>query len=827
MEPVAQTTQPIAPEAPKQPAKYQWVWAPAVFGLLTFAMFADVLFTSQRVISHVSTDLQSQFLNWREYGFGQLAQGNLPLWNPHVYGGQAYFAGFQSALLYPPNWLHLILPVPVAINWIVAIHVFALGYFVYFWCRGRGIGIGGSILAGVMIMFCGPYFLHVYAGHLPHLAIIVWTPLMLMTLDRLAATGSMRWALFGIFVASMHILAGHPQYVYYTGIILSFYTALLLVRSPKRLQLAGGFVMMYVGAVLVTAVQLFAGIQAAGESVRGGGTDFNFAATFSLPPDHLLTFFVPTFFQNVLMDPAGKQMPYWGIGYLWEMTLFISISGLMLAVWGIFHFEPVKKRIALASDAEKSVRPPLPINRQAIIPLIIIAITLTLALGRYTWFYRPLFDYLPGYSSFRGTVKFAYLCVMFIALLAGMGFDSLIRQRRVSHWYPACIAALGLFAFIMAASIGVSSGKGTRGSWSRFVTSVVESSIIDRQKGVTDIYNGAIFNLRKDPAYLSAIGEYSAQYTAVAGATLLAVAGLIWASRFHRLAPYGLIALASVEMFCFAYATRATMDPAIARSMPSVWQEALDKHDKNQRIVILDYEAWARGMSLGFDNLSGNDPNILRRYAELVYVSVGASPADAKQYLPFMSNQPLNGRVLSLLRCDLVFGVEGGMLKALQIPNPMPVALLYSKWMKVSPNDALRLTVNSGNIDLTRNVLVEGESQVPMMPSDESPGTLRLVSQTTDSLEFEVDLRSNAMLLVTNNYSTGWRVLPIESQQARFDILPANYTHMGIPLRAGKHHFVLDYSPLAFRVGRWVSILSILALSTWSILLMRRSGKFR
>src|SRR5262245_55269976 len=110
-------------------------------------MFFDLLFSGTHVVSAKDADLALQFVSWRQFGFDQLRQGNLALWNPHIFGGTPYFAGFQSALLYPPNWLHLILPVGVAINWIVALHVFLAGYFTYFWCRAREISIPGSILA--------------------------------------------------------------------------------------------------------------------------------------------------------------------------------------------------------------------------------------------------------------------------------------------------------------------------------------------------------------------------------------------------------------------------------------------------------------------------------------------------------------------------------------------------------------------------------------------------------------------------------------------------------------------------------------------------------
>lgn len=57
--------------------------------------------------------------------------------------------------------------------------------------------------------------------------------------------------------------------------------------------------------------------------------------------------------------------------------------------------------------------------------------------------------------------------------------------------------------------------------------------------------------------------------------------------------------------------------------------------------------------------------------------------------------------------------------------------------------------------------------------------------------------------------------------------MPANYSQIGIPLRAGKHHIALEYSPVAFRVGLWVSILSILGLAATTMSLMRRPAMDR
>ncbi|MGH7178931.1 MAG: hypothetical protein ACREJC_16260, partial [Tepidisphaeraceae bacterium] len=318
---------PTSPSEPRRRDLLACLVAPATFALLTVLMFGDVLVRPDVVVSSPNTDLKLQFVSWRQFGFEQLRSGDIPLWNPHIYGGAPYFAGFQAALLYPPNWLHLLLPLGVAINWIVALHVFLMGYFTYLWCRRRA-SVAGSILAGIMTMFAGPYFLHTYAGHLPHVCVIPWIPLILLALDGLCESGESKWCLLGVAAIAMQILAGHPQYVYYTGIATGAYLPLRMIDAKHRGRALAGFVGMWAGAALVTAMQLLPGIAAADESVRSGGLPRELASTVSLPPENFLTWFVPNLFGTLQKNPTSQSMPYFGRGYLWEMSLFVSTAGL-------------------------------------------------------------------------------------------------------------------------------------------------------------------------------------------------------------------------------------------------------------------------------------------------------------------------------------------------------------------------------------------------------------------------------------------------------------------------------------------------------------------
>ena len=179
-----------------------------LFGL-TLLMFVDVLFTAKEVIlSQSGTDLSSQFVYWREFGFSQLSQGNLALWNPHIFSGMPYFGGFQSALLYPPNWLYLVLPLAKAINVSIALHVFLAGLFIYLWTFQRGLHPAACLLSSTLFMFSGPYFLHISAGHLPNLCAMVWAPLLFLAIDGLLQERSITWCLTGMFAITFR--PSHP-----------------------------------------------------------------------------------------------------------------------------------------------------------------------------------------------------------------------------------------------------------------------------------------------------------------------------------------------------------------------------------------------------------------------------------------------------------------------------------------------------------------------------------------------------------------------------------------------------------------------------------------
>jgi uncharacterized membrane protein YfhO len=100
---------------------------------------------------------------------------------------------------------------------------------------------------------------------------------------------------------------------------------------------------------------------------------------------------------------------------------------------------------------------------------------------------------------------------------------------------------------------------------------------------------------------------------------------------------------------------------------------------------------------------------------------------------------------------------------------------------------------------------------------------VEILKQTTDTIELVADVNANALLLITNSYSKGWRAKSLgPSSQEEYAVMPADWALQAIPLMPGKHHLLIEYKPRAFVVGKWLSILSLLGYAGAIVWYVRR-----
>jgi len=741
----------------------RWIGA-GVLLLLTLCMFGDVLVTSRPlVLSDGQNDLASQFIYWRAFAADQLRHGHLPLWNPHVFCGTPFLGWAQAGVLYPPNWLDVVLPLPLSINLGIALHVFLAGLFTYLWGLRRGLHPVAAVTAAALFMFSGAYFLHVYAGHLSLLYAIAWMPLVLTSVEGWTQTRTRGWILLGAATVALQIFAGDLQACFYTAVAAGLLLAFNLIDAPQRSKALLGFLAMYAGAAILGAVQLLTSLQASSESVRGGGVSYEFASMVSFAPENLFTLLSPGFFGNM------ATLPYWGRWYLWEMCLFIGISGLSLAVYG-------------AACGQRKIR-------RALVTLTIIL--LVLAFGSNTPLFRLLYRWVPGFDHFRGSAKFIMEASLFMATLAGAGLDQLLRGPRGHKWWALGLLLAG--AIVCGAAMELRSAAfatGPQNWWARAMQSVYTTQ---------EAYPPA--TAYTDAASVKKAAAFASRCLFVAAAEFLVMSGLLLLAGTSRKAIYALAFMAIAEIFAFARTTRTTFKLSDTQS-PNL-RAFLDKHPGDYRIFYQRTPNMA--MWLGKEDVWGYAPSTLKRYAEFMAFTQGQSLDGASQYLDFSQFHPLH----AMLRWRYAFIAAKDGDHILTAKSVMPRLQLIQEFHVVHGRDAIFQAMTSPAFDPHQQVILETEPSPAPTPLPEK-GTATVVDSSPGQLTVEADLPHPAILLITDAYSNGWRAQPLEgSTQRAYQVLPANYVLQAVPLSAGHHHLQLEYLPAAWQKGKWISLVSI------------------
>ena len=750
-------------------------WAAVVLLLaLTLGMFADVLFTSEPlVLSTQRNDIAKTMVHLRRFGFGELRRGNLPLWNPHIFCGIPSLSCFEAALLYPPNLLfYLNLPVHRAINWDIAFHVFLAGMFMYLWTAHRRLHPLACLFSAGLFMFCSSSFLLIFGGHTCRLAVMAWTPLLFLSIDGMFEERSLRWCLVGILAAAMQVLAGAPQFIFNNAVAAAIYSLFCLVRCQHRARMALGLLAMSAGAFGLTAVQMIPGLLFGPESIRAGGVLYKFAASFSFPPENFLTLLTPKFFGDIV------NCKYWGRWYMWETVLFVGVTGLILAAYGAARGERGTRRFSLA----------------------MVAILLLLALGVHTPLHRILYNWVPGFNMFRGPSKFRVQAVLFIAMLAGIGLDCLIRRPGVRRRMVFATLIIGILVGTAGVALGTAARSGPTGVWSRVMHAVRDTG---------DFYRPT--SLYEDARFIQEAGLFASRSLMISAATWLLLSYLLHAFKFPKRMVLAVAFLGVAEVFIFARATRPTFPLAESR-VPEI--ERLCGELTGDHRFLFDATPNS-AMTFGVSNLQAYDVPF-GRYAEFISFTQGENPDEADQYLTF--SPAFTPRLYEMLRCRYHFVVMEDRMYVLEAPDAMDRLHLIGDWRVLAERDQIFAAMRDPFFDPRRTVILETEPK-PRPLKTKPEGEARVVDSSTDHLTIEANLRDPAILLITDPYSKGWRARALpDSEQTEYEVMPANYILRAIPLAAGRHHFRVEYVPPGFGPGLWISATSLVlyaVILTW------------
>jgi hypothetical protein len=326
----------------------------------------------------------------------------LPLWNSHIFLGAPFLANIQGAVLYPQNLLLALVPVPTAIDWLVALHVGIAGCGMYLYClKALRLRRTGSFVAALVFMFGALMFSHV--GHFNLLETLAWAPWAMLVADRAALSPTpARLAALSTVIALV-ILAGHAQGTYY-AFLLAFIVAgarLWNIGIQRRLwrRSVRTLLLLSVGVglgVALAAVQLTATLELASQSIRGGGLSHAAASAFSLPSRG--------FVGDILPDYTGEHRN--------EFATSVGAAALPL--------------IALAVVVRGG-------RRRIFLWVVLGLVALVVAFGPKAKLYDALFVLLPGFNLFRVPARALVFTTIAAAVLSGYGVRT--GQQLAHAWH--------------------------------------------------------------------------------------------------------------------------------------------------------------------------------------------------------------------------------------------------------------------------------------------------------------------------------------------------------------------------------------------------------
>lgn len=342
------------------------------------------------------------FYPLRSYIMETLGRGQLPLWNPYLFAGSPYLANTQTAIFYPGTWLFALLDVPRAYALNFVGHVWLASVLFYAFARVTlGLGRVGSLLGGAAFAFSG--FMNGQAGHINQFSVAALLPGVALALDVAMRTARPLPVLCLLLGLALQILAGHPQQVYMTVVALALLILWRALSVPGALSdwratlgrlVRGGAVLGIAGALAagIAAVQLIPTLELSRLSIRGGGLSYQLAAFDALPWPLLLPALFPGYWAHL---PTTEFF-----GHLGTVVFVVAWLGLLGGR-----------------------------GRAALLGALYVALGLLLAVGDATSLFRFLFDWAPGFASFRVPARWLLVSTFGLAILAAAGLDWLVGWR--------------------------------------------------------------------------------------------------------------------------------------------------------------------------------------------------------------------------------------------------------------------------------------------------------------------------------------------------------------------------------------------------------------
>jgi hypothetical protein len=690
-------------------------------------------------------------------------RGELPLWNPYNYCGVPFLAQWNTMVLYPGSLIYLLLPLTWSLPFFCLLHLFWGGVGMYFcahnWTRHRL----AAAIAGVIFSFNGLSLNFLMWPS--HIATFSWVPWVLWLVPLGWQTGG-RKLLLGVLVASMQMLAGGPETIFFTWLILSLLMLgeCVFVRTEEsgtpldeirtfRVRTLLRFLATALLVFLICAPQLLPFLQLLSHSERDSGYS-SLGWDWSMPLWGGANLLVPMF--RTVPDSHGV---FFQIEQNWTSSYYAGIGTVLLTL--------------VAACVSRTWRAKL------LIGLVLAA--LVLSLGKAGLVYAWLQAIFPGLGALRYPVKFTILLLSVLPLLAATGLSQMTQlsfQR--SKLVPGC---LGVIVLLIAGIL-----------------------VFDR-----------MHPLPQDAWHLAwKSGATRVGFLLVVGLLTIRLGNM--AGRKRVLGALLLVLVTWLDLLTHTpnpnpTAPSAVLEPGWARQqldwkletsggMPSraMLSPEADEALRMHSLPNLEQDFLVKRLSLFAD------VNLLDRIPQTFgFFSLAPKQIADLANLPYVQTNVSMPRLLDFMSVSKTT-VAGSLYNWTNRPTAFPIILAGQAPIFGNDDQALAYLFRT-NIDLSKTVFLPMKARAAISGEEGVAARVLRTSFRAREITAQIEAPSPALVTIAQTYFPPWRAY-VDGRPVR--IWRANYAFQAVEIPAGRHELRFVYTDRALAAGAVLFLLGSL-----------------
>lgn len=732
------------------------------------------------IITHPGIFFGTKTLFFRDYGvlgYGfvhhyreSLLAGELPLWNPYTDSGAPFLAQWGTMVLYPLSLLMVILPMP-----------WSLGFFclLHFWIGGMGmrklaedlkLSPFTAALAGTLYIFNGATL----SGLMwPNYTVVLgWLPWLLWCLRRAWTEGG-RWTLGAAVIGTMQMLSGVPEVILFTWFIALVWMLAAWWHEGKPAKYFARFVGVIALVSGLSAAQLLPFFQTLDLSYRSPGFTTN---NWSIPLWGWANLIVPMIRQIMTYQGTFFQQ-----GQEFISTYYCGATVIVLAVIGAVRSKRKLRWLWLG----------------------VTLLGLVLAMGGNLPGYETIRQAIPIWSLVRFPVKFLYLAMPALILLAAFGWQTLANSSNAMLFRDSKSFSriLGGIAAIMLVIVGIAwACKSDYDNWP-----VIRSNTLIR----FFVFAGAMTLLRFILLEIDAFRRHALQLALLA---LLIGDGCLHYPKLNPTLPAEVMQAniirehhqfpaVTAENFYRVFITPKAENVLLLSTIPELEAEFLGRRSALwSNLNLLDSTPKVNGSS-----------TLPLKWQKLMEDKIYA-----------MTNTPPPAALLDFLGARYETSTKSAV-DWMPRTNAFPL-VTAGQTIEVSSDDQKVLAhVLSEKFAPLKEVLVP-ELPFPLPPPPPNPPHVKAsVSELTikaHTVSFKTEANQDTIAVIAQSWHPAWHATVNGNPVT---VLRANYAFQAVQIPAGTSEVRLTYEDFEFSKGVKISALTALAMLVMAFTLRKRS----